>query len=49
MITAADEEAYEVATMTADKHVESQVRLLDAGIEATTWSITDTDHIANQL
>jgi len=35
--------------MTANKHVERQVRLSDAETEATTWRIADTDNVANQL
>jgi len=49
MKTAAEEEAYGAATMTADKSVELQVCLSDAEIEATTWSIADMDRVVNQL
>jgi len=49
MKTAAEEEAYGAENMTADKHVQFQVCLSDAWIEATTWSIADTDCIVNQL
>jgi len=35
--------------MTADKGAQFQVCLSIAGINATTWSIADTDHIVNQL
>jgi len=49
MKTAAEEEVYGAANMTADKRVEFQVRLFDAETEATTLSIADTDRIANQL
>jgi len=49
MNTAAEEEAYGVVNMTANKRVQFQVCLSDAEIDATTWSITDTDRIVNQL
>jgi len=49
MKTAAEEEVYGVANMTADKRVEFQVCLFSAETEATTWSIADMDYIANQL
>ena len=45
--TAAEEEAYCAVNMTAEKCVQFQVCLSDVGIEATTWSIADTDHIGN--
>jgi len=35
--------------MTADKHLEFQVPLSDAGTEATTWSIAYTDRIVSQV
>jgi len=35
--------------MTTVKHVQSQVCLSDAEIEATTWTLTDMDRIANQF
>jgi len=35
--------------MTADKHVQFQICLSNGENEATTWSITDTDRIVNQL
>jgi hypothetical protein len=35
--------------MTADKHVEFQIRLSHTETGATTWSIADTDHIVSQL
>jgi len=49
MKTAAEEEAYGAVNMTADKHVQFQVCLSDAEIEATTWSISDTERVVNQL
>jgi len=50
MKTAVEEEAYRAVNMTADKHVQFQVRLSDAEIEAgTTWSIADMDRVVNQL
>lgn len=47
--TAAKEVIYEVANWTANKNVESQVSLSNTETEATTLSIPDMDHIANQL
>jgi hypothetical protein len=47
--TTAEEEAYGVVNMTANKPVQFQVCLSDADIEATTCSITDTDRVVNQL
>jgi len=35
--------------MSADKRVDFRVHLCDAETEATTWSITDTDRVANRL
>ena len=49
MKTAAAKEAYGAVHMTADKRVQFQISLSDAAIEATTWNITDTDRIVNQL
>jgi len=49
MKTAAEEEVYGAANITADKRVEFQVRQSDAETEATSWSIADTDPIGNQL
>jgi len=46
--TVAEEEVYGAANMNTDKPVEFQVRLSDAETEATTWSIANTDRIANQ-
>jgi len=34
--------------MTSDRHVNFQVHLPDAGMEATTWSIAGMDHFVNQ-
>jgi len=49
MKTAAEEAVYRAVNMTTDKHVQFQVCLSDAGIEATTWGVTDTDCVVNQL
>jgi len=49
MKTAAEEQAYGAVNMTADKGVQFLVCLSDAEIEATTWSIGDTDHVVNQV
>jgi len=49
MQTAADEEVYGAVIMTADKHVEFQVRLSDAETEATTLSLAAIDRIVSQL
>ena len=49
MQTAAEEEVYGVANMTANMSVEFHVCLSDAETEATTWSIADTDPVWNQL
>ena len=49
MTTAAEEAAYGAVNMTADKRVQFQVCLSDAGINATTCSIADLDCIVNQL
>jgi len=38
-----------VVNITAEKHLQFQVCLSDADIEATTWSIADMDRIVNQL
>jgi len=48
-MTTAEEEAYGAVNMTADKRVQFQVCLSDAEIDATTWSIADTDRVVNQL
>jgi len=49
MKTAADDEAYRAANMTADKPLPFQVRLSDAETEATTWSLADTKRVTSQL
>jgi len=49
LTTAAEDEAYRAVNMTTDKRVQFQVCLSDAEIEATTWSITETDHVVNQV
>jgi len=49
MNTAAKEEAYRVANMTADKWLQFQIRLSDAEAEATTWNLADMEHVTIQL
>jgi hypothetical protein len=49
MKTAAEEVAYWAENMTANQRLQFQVCLSDAEIEATTWSIADTDRAVNQL
>jgi len=49
MKTAVGEEAYGAVNMTTNNRVQFQICLSDAGIVATTWSITDTDCVVNQL
>jgi len=49
MKTASEEEAYWAVNMITDKHVQFQVCLSNAEIEATTWSIANTDRVMNQL
>jgi len=49
MKTTAEEEVYGAVNMTADKPVELQLCLSDAGTEATTWSIADIECIVIQL
>ena len=49
MKTAAKDEAYRAAKMTADKRLQIQVRLPDAEIEATTWSFADMEPVTNLL
>ena len=44
-----EKEVYGVGNMSADKRVDFRVHLCDAENEATTWSITDTDRVANRL
>jgi hypothetical protein len=48
MKTAAEEEVYGVAMITADKDVECQLHLSYTETEATTLSLTDIDHVMNQ-
>ena len=47
--TDAEEEAYRAENMSANKREQFQVCLCDDAIEATIWSIADTDHVVNQL
>jgi hypothetical protein len=48
MNTYAEEAAYGVVNMTSDKHVQFRICLSEAGIEATTLSMADTDRIVIQ-
>jgi hypothetical protein len=48
-MTAAEKEPSGPVNMTADKRVQFLVCLSNAEIEATTWSINDTDHVVNEL
>jgi len=48
MKTTVEEEVHRVVNRTADMHLEFLVSLSDAVTEATTWSITDTDCVADQ-
>jgi len=48
-MTAAEKEAYGPVNMTANNCVQFQVCLSDAGIEATTWTNADMNHVGNQL
>jgi hypothetical protein len=41
--TAAKDEAYGAANMTADKQLQFRLYLFDAETEATTWSLVDTE------
>ena len=47
--TAAEDEAYGVANMTADKQLQFLICLSDAETEAMTWSLADTECVTNQL
>jgi len=47
--SATEDEAYGVANMTADQRLQFEVRLSDAEIEATTWSLADPEQVTNQL
>jgi len=49
MKTNAEEEACGAINVIANKRGQFQVCLPDAEIEATTWSIADTDRVVNQL
>jgi len=49
MKTAAEDEAYGAANMTADKQLQFQIRLSNADTEATTWSLADTERVTIQL
>jgi len=35
--------------MTANRTLQCQIHLPDAQIDATTWSLADTEHVTNQL
>jgi len=49
MKTAAEDEVYGAANMTADKRLQFQIRLSDAETDATTWSLADTERVTNQM
>jgi len=49
MKAAAEDEAYGAASMTADKQLQFQIPLSDAGTEATTWILADTERVTNQV
>lgn len=49
MTSAAEEEVYGGANMSANKPVENKVRLSDAESAPTTWSFADRDRVMNQL
>jgi len=45
----AEDEAYRVANMTADKQLQFQNRLSNAKTDATSWSLADTELVTIQL
>ena len=47
--TAAEDKAYGVAIMTADKQLQFRLRLSDAETECMTWSLADMERVTNQL
>jgi len=47
--TAAEDEIYGAANMTADKRLQFQIRLSNAETDATTWSLADTECVTTQL
>ena len=47
--TAAEDEAYRAANMTADKWLQFRICLFDAETEATTWTLADMERVTNQL
>jgi hypothetical protein len=49
MKTAAEDEAYRVANMTADMRLQLQIHLHDAEIEATTCSLAHMERLTLQL
>ena len=49
MKTTAEEEAHGAANMSTNKRLQFQIRLSEAKIDATTWSLADTERITNQL
>jgi hypothetical protein len=49
MKTAAEDELYGVANMTADKRLQFQICLSDAETDASTWSLADTERLTLQL
>jgi len=47
MKSAAEDKAYGAANMTTDKRLQFQIRLSNAEIEVTTWSLADTEWVTN--
>jgi hypothetical protein len=47
--TAAEDEAYGAANMTANKRLQFWLRLSDAETETTTWSLADTERVTIQM
>jgi len=47
--TAAEDEAYRAANMTADNRLQFEIRLSDAETEGMTWNSADTECVTNQL
>jgi hypothetical protein len=46
-MTAAEQQVYWVVNMTTDKRMQFQICLFDAGIEANSGSMADTDRVVN--
>jgi hypothetical protein len=47
--TSAEDEAYGVANVTPNKHVQPQISLYVVETEATTWSLADTERVTDQV